>query len=305
MKKSTRRLRLLSKEILDCQTVRTLSTTIESSTRAEDRENVKSLLKWFEQFESCIVAFSAGVDSSLVAWAAKSRLGDRAIAVTSISPAFALSERIETSRIAKEIGVKLIEVRQDDMSDENYVRNDVRRCYFCRSNLVDAIKPIAEKYSIAVCVDGTHVDDVKSPRPGVKALREAGFRAPLTELGFGKAEIREMAKRVGLSNWDRPSEACLSSRIAFGERIDADRLRKVELAEQIVASLTGARIVRVRAIGTRASIEVDRDSVNTAKNVENALGDSLKKLGFEVVAIDPEGYVSGKMLELYVQNERS
>jgi pyridinium-3,5-biscarboxylic acid mononucleotide sulfurtransferase len=259
-------------------------------------------MKWFENFRSCIVAFSAGVDSSLLAAVSKKVLGDRSVAVTSISPAFSVSEREEARKIAKEIGIQFVEVGQNDLEDENYVKNGVMRCYFCRSNLASAIEPLARRLSIEVCVDGTHVDDLKTPRPGIKALREAGFRAPLAELHFGKNDVRQMARLFGLSNWERPSEACLSSRIAYGQKISLDTLNKIELAERIVKSVTNARIVRVRTIGRNAIIEVDKESVHTALEKKKLISKSLQEIGYDDVDVDIEGYVSGRMLQLFVKN---
>jgi pyridinium-3,5-biscarboxylic acid mononucleotide sulfurtransferase len=271
-------------------------------TEADPKENLGRLVEWFRAFNSCIVAFSAGVDSSLLALAAKSALGTRAYAVTSLSPAFAVAEREEARRISSEIGIELVEVSQDDLNDSNYVKNEVSRCYFCRTNLAIAILPIAEKLLINLCVDGTHVDDLEKPRPGVKALRENGFRAPLVELGFGKNQIREMARHAGLSNWNRPSEACLSSRVAYGQSISLNTLQLIEKAEEIVKSLTGAEIVRVRTIGSTAVIEVDKPHVFAAENRLNKVREKLNEFGYESVSIDPEGYASGNMLELFVKS---
>jgi len=265
-------------------------------------ENLNRLVAWFGKFHSCIVAFSAGVDSSLLAYAAKNALGTRAYAVTSLSPAFAASEHEEARKIAGEIGIELIEVRQDDLGDPGYVRNDVSRCYFCRTSLVQAIWPIVQKLSVEVCVDGTHLDDLGKPRPGVKALRENGFRAPLAELGFRKETIREMARYSGLSNWNRPSEACLSSRIAYGQSINMDSLDRIEKAERIVRRITNACIVRVRTIKNDAVVEVDKPSLPITFRYFDAIENKLRQLGYEKVSIDSEGYVSGKMLELFVSS---
>jgi len=265
-------------------------------------ENLRRLDDWFRGYSSCIVAFSAGVDSSLLALTAKSALGSRAYAVTSLSPAFAKSERDEARSVAKEIGIELIEVRQDDLNDPGYVRNGITRCYFCRSNLALALLPVKARLDIEVCVDGTHKDDLQKPRPGVKALRENGFRAPLAELGFGKKDIRGMAFLADLSNWNRPSEACLSSRIAYGDNISLETLERVENAEKIVRALTGASVVRVRTIGDRGVIEVDKDSICRVNEKFGAISEKLKALGYLDVEIDPDGYASGKMLELFVKS---
>ena len=247
------------------------------------------------------MAFSAGVDSSLIAYCAKRALGDKAYAVTSLSSSFPEAEKQTAREVAREIGIELIEVVQDDLGTPEYVANGVSRCYFCRNNLAQAVQPICDKNSIAVRVDGTHVDDMKTPRPGIKALREAGFRAPYVELGMGKDMIRSTARLAGLSNWERPSEACLSSRVAFGQKIDLETLRRIEDAERAVKLITGATIVRVRTIGTSANVEVDKPSLATAFERVERITRSLKELGYDSVKIDPEGYASGKMLELFVK----
>ncbi len=262
---------------------------------------VNDLCSWFSKFESCIVAFSAGVDSSLLAYCANNALGNRALAVTSLSPSFSESETEKALRMSKEIGIHLILVKQNDLATEGYVNNGVSRCYFCRNNLVAEILPIARSKSVSVCVDGTHSDDMRAPRPGIRALRQAGFRARFVELGVSKDEIRLAARSVGLSNWDRPSEACLSSRIAFGQKIDFETLQRIEAAETIVKELTDARIVRVRTIGRKASVEVDKSSVNNTLSKRVAIVEALERLGYSRIEIDPNGYSPGKMLDLFVK----
>jgi pyridinium-3,5-biscarboxylic acid mononucleotide sulfurtransferase len=266
------------------------------------RDNFDSLLRWFRAYESCIVAFSGGVDSSILALAAKKALGDRALAVTSLSPAFAHTECEEARKIAGEIGIELFEVTQDDLRDPNYVKNEVSRCYFCRTNLVRAINPIRTSHSVEVCVDGTHLDDLQKPRPGVKALRENGFRAPFVELGFGKQVIRDMARISGLSNWNRPSEACLSSRVAFGVGITKEMLERVERAEDIVKLLTGAQVVRVRTLGRNAVVEVNNESLTVAFQIRDSIRTKLREIGYDEVEIDQHGYSSGRMLELFINS---
>ncbi|HZW56397.1 MAG TPA: ATP-dependent sacrificial sulfur transferase LarE [Nitrososphaerales archaeon] len=268
-------------------------------------EILKSLLDWFKRFESCAVAFSGGVDSSLLAYAAKVAIGESSIAVLSTSPATPREEVENAERIASEIGIRLFIVKQDDLGTSGYVANLVNRCYFCRSNLAQAMETLAEGHHAQVCVDGTHADDMKSPRPGVKALREAGFRAPFVELGIGKSEIRKVARYVGLSNADRPSEACLSSRIAFGQMIDFQTLQMIERAEKAVREITGASTVRVRVIGNGALVEVDFNSVPKALEYSKDISDQLLEIGFKNVNIAEEGYVSGRMLDLFIKSEEA
>ena len=280
---------------------RGINSRMQIVTRKTAERDFRLLTDWFKPFTSCLVAFSSGVDSSIVAYAAKKALGERAYAVTSNSASFAGAEREESRIIANEIGIKLHEVEQDDLKNSDYVRNQVTRCYYCRKSLVQEIRPLADKLSVDVCVDGTHIDDMQAPRPGIKALREGRFRAPLVELQIGKQQVRNMAQMAGLSNWNRPSEACLSSRIAYGQRIDLYTLRKIEEAEIAVRSITSAKIVRVRTIGTKAVIEVDKPSLAKAKEEEELLARRLAALGYEKVEIDNEGYVAGKMLDLFVK----
>jgi len=280
-----------------------LTLQIEKSRSKSDHENLASLISWFSQFDSCAVAFSAGVDSSLLAYCAKKALGNKAYAVTSLSSSFPESEKQTARVVAHEIGIELVEVEQNDLGTPEYVANGVSRCYFCRNNLAQAIQPICDKLSIAVCVDGTHVDDMKTPRSGIKALREAGFRAPYVEIGIGKDAIRSLARFAGLSNWERPSEACLSSRVAFGQKIDLKTLRRVEDAESAVRLITGARIVRVRTVGPNASVEVDKSTVVVAFERKEEIIRALQNLGYDTIKIDPHGYTSGKMLELFVKED--
>jgi pyridinium-3,5-biscarboxylic acid mononucleotide sulfurtransferase len=266
------------------------------------KENLLKLKNWFLQFDSALVAFSAGVDSSVLACAARQALSRKAIAVTSVSPSFARSEIDQARQIANEIGIELIVVSQQDLATKDYVANLVNRCYFCRLNLVQAIMPIVEERKISICVDGTHLDDMKSPRPGVKALREARFRAPFVELALCKEEIRAIARILKLSNAEKPSEACLSSRIAYGQKIDEHTLRQIEESEIFIRELVGAKIVRVRTIETRAVVELDRESIHKAIKSFSKIQETLISLGYTSVEIDPNGYASGRMLDLFIRD---
>ncbi len=267
-------------------------------------ESLTSLATWFTNFHSVLVAFSSGIDSSVLACVARRTLGaENTVAVTSISESFAAEELVEAKRIAGEIDIDLVTVFQDDFATPNYVANGVNRCYFCRSNLVSVIQPVASARQIEVCVDGTHIDDLKSPRPGVKALRDAGFRAPFVELGLGKEDVREIARFLQLSNSEKPSESCLASRVAYGQELNLETLRTIEEAEISVKKITGATIVRVRTIGKKASVEVDLDSVNVASKNHSKIETALKNLGYATVEIDPSGYTPGRMLSLFVRNE--
>ncbi|MGI0081153.1 MAG: ATP-dependent sacrificial sulfur transferase LarE, partial [Nitrososphaerales archaeon] len=163
------------------------------------------------------------------------------------------------------------------------------------------IEPFAKRRNINLWVDGTHSEDMRSPRPGVKALREAGFRAPFVELSYSKSDIRAIAKLANLSNAERPSEACLSSRIAYEQRIESNTLRMIEQSEEFIKQVTGANVVRVRTIGSGAVVELDRASIPTALEKVLEISDALKSLGYSSVEIDSEGYREGRMLSLFVQ----
>lgn len=268
-------------------------------------EMLSELENWFHKYSSCAVAYSGGVDSSVLAFAAKSALGERAVAVLSRSPALSKVEYENAVEIAGKIGIRLIEVDQDDMDTAGYVTNNVNRCYFCRSNLSKAMQPIISNMSIDVKVDGTHIDDMHTPRPGIKALREAGFIAPFVELGYSKEDIRALARLARLPNAERPSDACLSSRIAFGQRIDNKMLSMVEDAESIVRQITHAKIVRVRTIDTSAVVEVDKDSIPLALENETLIRERLLARGYKTVEVSKDGYVTGRMLELFIKSERN
>ena len=188
--------------------------------------------------------------------------------------------------VAHEIGIELIEVEQDDLGTPEYVTNGVSRCYFCRNNLAQAIQPICDRLLLEICVDGTHVDDMKTPRPGIEDLSAKPVLGRLTSSWEWERILSESTARfVGLSNSERPNEACLSSRIAFGQKIDLKTLRKIETAENAVRLITSASIVRVRTIGTSASVEVDKSTVVTAIERKEEIIRALRNLGYDTVKI--------------------
>jgi len=255
------------------------------------------LLNWFDDKNSVLVALSGGVDSALVAYAAYTRLGKSAIAVTADYKTLAQEELEYAKKISSEIGIKHVVIEYNELDNESFVKNDNNRCFYCRSELSEHLLEIAKEFGSDVIVDGTNIDDLGDYRPGVLALRENGIRSPLAETEFSKKMVRETAKSVGLSVYDKPSNSCLASRIPWGQSVTAERLARIEIGEKIVKQLTGAKQVRVRDMNGIAKIEVGVDELSLLENntVLQKIKDQLKLISFDDVSIDPEGYRSGKI----------
>ncbi|MDR2741715.1 MAG: ATP-dependent sacrificial sulfur transferase LarE [Treponema sp.] len=258
-------------------------------------EKYECLLAVIAQRKSAAVAFSGGVDSSFLCHAAVTALGKRAIAVTVVSPMLPGSELDWAARIAGQTGIEHICIEEPEI-DEDIAVNSGERCYFCKKREFGRILEEARKRGIAAVLDGSNRDDLSDYRPGLKALEELGVFSPLREAGLGKAEVRELSRRFALPTWDKPAFACLASRIPYGERIDRDKLARVEKAEEHLRSL-GFRQFRVRSHGDIARIEVDREE--RRRFFDDALADQvsriLKSCGFLFVALELEGYVMGNL----------
>lgn len=244
--------------------------------------------------ESALVAYSGGIDSTLVLKVAHDVLADRAVAVTAVSPTFPAMELEHSRRICREIGARQIFHETDQLRHDAFVRNNASRCYHCKTDLYSAIVPMAARMGLAHVLNGAHVDDLGDDRPGLTAAREHGVRSPLIEAGMGKEAIRAAAKALGLSNWDKPAAACLSSRIARGETITVDRLRRVEEAEEFLLG-EGFRQVRVRDHTGQARVEVGEDELVRLFEpaMQRLVTGKLAELGFATVILDPSGYRTG------------
>ncbi|MXX11087.1 MAG: ATP-dependent sacrificial sulfur transferase LarE [Nitrospira sp. SB0675_bin_23] len=258
------------------------------------RSKTTNLRDFFQRLDGVLVAFSGGVDSTLVLKIAADVLGDQAIAVTAASPTLPREELDAVHQLSDEISARLIVTSTNQLDLEAFVRNDSMRCYHCKTDLYRLLAPIQQETGIATIVDGVHVDDLGDDRPGIQAAREFGVRSPLVEAGFGKADVRALAKTLGLSNWDKPAAACLSSRIPRGTRITEQKLQRVEQAERLLKE-EGFRQVRVRDHDGIARIEVDRHELpNMLDPVRrDHITRGLKALGFQFVTLDLEGYRLG------------
>jgi uncharacterized protein len=256
-----------------------------------------------------LVAFSGGADSAFLLAAAVRACGsDRVVAATAVSPSLPAAELAAAAAFAAEVGVQHLTPRTDEMSREGYRANAGDRCYFCKAELLDVLTPIAAQAGIATIATGTNADDaVAGFRPGIRAAAERGAITPLRDAGLTKAEIRAASREWGLTTWDKPAAACLSSRIAYGIEVTPHRLARVERAEATLrATLRAAgmavRNVRVRDLGDAARVEVDAEYVDELSArpelVAAVAGD------FTTVEIDPRGFRSGSMNELLASPER-
>jgi len=244
-----------------------------------------------------LVAFSGGIDSTLLTYLAKLALGNEVIAVTANSPSLASLELEETKKLAALMQVEHKIIHTDELNDPNYVSNPSNRCYFCKQELGEKLIQMADQLGGYVIVDGTNAEDLHGHRPGATALTEKGIRRPLAEAGMIKEEVRELAKILGLPNFDKPSMPCLSSRVAYGEIISPERLLRIERSENLIRSLTGVKELRVRDHGSTARIEVGRDERKLFFNEHllDKISEALRGLGFVHVAFDVTGYCSGSL----------
>jgi pyridinium-3,5-biscarboxylic acid mononucleotide sulfurtransferase len=259
-------------------------------------EKLQQLQALFAEANRAIIAYSGGIDSTLVAKIAYDVLGDRALAVTAESPSL-LPEDLEDARIqAAFIGIAHEVVQTHEIDNPNYTANPVNRCYFCKSELHDTLKPLALERGYPYVVDGVNADDLRDYRPGIQAAKERGARSPLAEVGMTKAEVRQLSKQLGLPWWDKPAQPCLSSRFPYGEEITIAKLQRVGRAERYLRQL-GFTTLRVRSEGDVARIELPPEQIQTfVLNTElPALVAAFQSYGFVYVTLDLEGFRSGKL----------
>ena len=245
---------------------------------------------------SVLVAFSGGVDSSLLLKVAYDTLGERALAATADSESYPREELAEAREIAALIGCEHTVVQTNEVHDPGYAANAPDRCYYCKKTLFAELEPIARQRGLQAIVYGAMADDLGTHRPGHRAAVEFQVRSPLIEAGLGKVEIRALAQRLGLPNWNKPSFACLSSRIAYGEPVTAEKLRVLDEAERFLRGL-GLRQFRVRHHDTIARLEVPPEDLATVVEQREAIVTRLKQLVYVYVTLDLQGFRSGSMNE--------
>jgi len=265
-------------------------------------QKLEQLRNLFTEMEQALIAYSGGVDSTLVAKIAYDVLGDRAMAVTAVSPSL-LPEELEDAQIqAAQIGIRHQVVQTREMDNPNYTANPVNRCYFCKSELHDTLKPLSRQLGYEYVVDGVNADDLRDYRPGIQAAKERGVRSPLAELGVTKAEVRQLSQHLGLPWWDKPAQPCLSSRFPYGEEITVGKLQRVGRAEIYLRRL-GWQNLRVRSVGDTARIELPPEQIKEFVLTTDlqAIVSAFQGYGFVYVTLDLEGYRSGKLNQVLTQ----
>jgi uncharacterized protein len=259
-------------------------------------EREAALLRALEDLPGLIVAYSGGVDSAYLAWAATQVLGSRALCITADSPSYPDHHRELAARIARDFGLNHEIIRTDEMARPEYRANPANRCYYCKHELYTHLSAIARDRGIAAIADGSNADDRGDYRPGRQAAREFGVISPLDDAGLTKDQIRELSREAGLPTWDEPASACLSSRIPYFSEVTDDKLRMIERAERALRGL-GFRICRVRHHDTIARLEIARDEMPRALEPEIAesIDRELRAIGYQHVTLDLRGYRLGSL----------
>jgi uncharacterized protein len=261
---------------------------------SQKQRDLETLLK---QLESVVVCFSGGLDSAFMLKVAVDVLGERAAGLTAVGPTFPESEKQDAQRIAKELGARQILAPSREFQNVDYLRNPSNRCYYCKTDLYALAAEHKQALGFAYVVDGSTLDDVGDYRPGFVAARQAGVRSPLLEVGLTKAEVRELAKGMGLDFHDKPASACLASRIPYGTSVTIERLGRIERFETALHKL-GLRQIRVRFHNEVARVEVAQGEMESAFAQREAIVREGLAAGFTFVALDLAGYRTGSLNQL-------
>ncbi|MEH7142323.1 ATP-dependent sacrificial sulfur transferase LarE [Priestia megaterium] len=258
-------------------------------------EKYKELTSILQEMKSVVVAFSGGVDSTFLLKVAVDTLGaNQVLAVTADSETYPSSELTEAKELARKIGAKHLVIETSELAIPGYAENNKNRCYFCKSSLFEHLIPLLEGKRFKNIIYGLIADDLNEHRPGIQAAKEKGIRGPLQEANLFKEEIRELSRDLDLPTWNKPSFACLSSRIAYGEKITKEKLTKVEKAEAYLKTFNILQ-VRVRTHQEIARIEVERNDMKLILDNHESISKELKKIGYQYITLDLIGYQSGSM----------
>lgn len=260
-------------------------------------QKLEKLKKILLKMDSVLIAYSGGVDSTLLLKVAKDILNGRVLAITAKSPTYPSNEVKKARDVTEQLKVKHKIITTNELSNQKFICNPVNRCYYCKTELFSALKKLAKKHNLKFIVDGSNYDDRKDFRPGNKAKAKFGVRSPLKEAGLTKNDVRILSKKFGLSTWDKPTLSCLASRFPYGLSITKSNLEKVNKAEDFLHGL-GFKQVRVRHYCNLARIEVDQKDIPQFITYRKLIIEKLKELGYTYVTVDLEGYRTGSMNEV-------